>query len=274
MPESLREQLAPNIHPWRAAAGGPVAGLKGFKVLGHQTGHATALMNDDIYDVGRNFIYTEVGSGATKGVVQAPTSTLPSVLQFTTGATQHNNQQIQWGKGQTASTTSAGTSTAFAPFLIKASAVPGDGGNSIHLRCRMLISTTIANAAFFVGLSSVSTTLFSASAPNVNDMVGFYKAAGAATVAGVEIAGGVTTTTVLNTNTLVANTWYTFEFLIRERLSTTWWINGNSTGDATGTSVLPANTVALSPSFVVSAGTAAAATAQVQGFFCGQDGGF
>lgn len=252
-------------------------GLAGAKTLGFMSGNTIQMDSRDIYDVGRNFIYTEVGSGATAGVVQAPSATVPAVLQLTTGASLSNSQQLQWAKGQTASTTAAGTATAFAPFSIRAG-TNGNGANSIHARFKIQLTSSATNASFFVGLANVNTALFGTHAPNLSNMtdaIGFYKAGGAATIAGYESAAGTATTTVLSANTIVISTWYTLDLYIKENLAATWWINGTRVGgDATGAANLPAGTVALCPSIVISAGTAAAATLQVAGTMVIQDGGF
>src|SRR5437588_259756 len=104
MAESLREVLTIS-DPYKAAASYAANGFAGAKVLGHLNGRSISLNNDALFNIGAGCVYTEVGSGATAGVVQAPTATVPPVVQFTTGATQHNNQQVQFGRAQTAGST-------------------------------------------------------------------------------------------------------------------------------------------------------------------------
>jgi hypothetical protein len=66
------------------------------------------------------------------------------------------------------------------------------------------------------------------------------------------------------------NTWYDVGFKISGRTSITFYINGKKYYEPTMTN-LPANTVLLSPTAVISAGTAAAATLELQSMTCYQE---
>lgn len=265
MGETLRQWW--EGHPYKNAAQRYVRGFQGAKVLGYLRGDTIQQDSRDLWDVGRNWIYTEVVStGSSTKAVQAPGTTLPSFLQFTTGTTTSDSCQIQWAKAQTADSGAAGAMSAFAPFLCVT-------GRQLHFFCRLAITTTIGNAAFFVGLAKVGTTLLTTHAPNTSEMIGLYKASGAATVAGLQRASSTNTLTTLNNNTLVASTVYEFAMRVTDRTAVTYYVNGVQTGETTVTN-MPANTVALSPTIGVAAGTGAAVTAQIFGMLTIQDGNF
>lgn len=213
-------------------------------------GNSIWQMNDDLYDPGRQWINTEVGTG-TKAIVLA-TATKPTVLTLTTGATQHNNIQMQWAKALTSGST---TAAAFAPFICKT-------GSDIAMRFRFQCTTTAANAAIFAGLSIVDTTLLATSALDATSMIGLWKASGGIATAGIVRTASTNTSAALDA-AFTINTWYDFGIYISGRTSVEFWLNGVRTYQSDMTN-LPANTVNLAPSFVVAAGTAAAATMEVQ----------
>lgn len=232
-------------------------GYQTFQPLNLITGGAFGIDNDSLINrAGTDWIYTEVGSGAAKAI-QAASATLPPYARFTTGATQHNNIQIQ---SAIPGTFGSSTPAAWAPFIAKA-------GFNVHFRTRFQLTTTVADAAFMLGLAAVDTTLLASSVYGVTDFIGFYKA-GSATVGGILRTSSTGTTLPLNeganaTFTPTINTWYTLDMLIKGRDSVNFWVNGRPTGQATLTN-LPANTVALSLSAAISANTAAAATLELQ----------
>lgn len=217
---------------------------------GLYNGNSIWQMNDDLYNIGASWITTEVGTG-TKALVLA-TATTPTILRLTTGGTQHNNIQAQWARAQTAGST---TATAFAPFICKT-------GSDIAMRFRFQCTTTAANAAIFAGLSIVDTTLLASSALDATSMIGLSKVSGGIATAGIVRTASTNTSAALDA-AFTINTWYDFGIYISGRTSVEFWLNGVRTYQSDMTN-LPANTVNLAPSFVVSAGTAAAATMEVQ----------
>lgn len=226
------------------------------RLVGTQVGiDNTSLLNR----AGTDWIITEVGTSGAKAL-QAATSALPPFARFTTGGTQHDNIQIQ---SAAPGTFGSGTAAAWAPFIAKA-------GYDIHFRARVQLTTTVANAAFFIGLAAVDTTLLSSSAIGVDNAVGFYKAA-SATCGGIVRAGGTSTTTTLGSGfTPTISTWYDLQILIQGRTAVTFWVDGTETGQTTMTN-LPSNSTALALSAAISAGTAAAATLEIQSLVCYQE---
>ena len=232
----------------------------GFQPFGSIVGSQVGIPNSSLIQrLGSDWVLTEVGTSSAKGV-QAPTAALPPFVRFTTDTTQHNNAQIQSGFAATAG---SATVSAWAPFVAKA-------GFNLHFKARVLVGTTVANAAFFLGLVPVDTTILASSAIGNNDAIGFYKAASAACV-GLVRAGGTSTSTTLGAGfTPTVSTWYDLEMLIQGRDSVNFWVNGESTGQTTMTN-LPANTVTLALSAAISAGTSAAATLDIQQLVCYQE---
>jgi hypothetical protein len=226
------------------------------RLVGTQVGiDNTSLINR----AGSDWILTEVGTAGAKAL-QAATSALPPFVRYTTGGTQHDNGQIQ---SAAPGTLGSGTAAAWAPFIAKA-------GFNIHMRARFQLTTTVANAAFFIGLIPVDTTILSSSAIANNDAIGFYKAASTACV-GLVRAGGTSTSTTLGSGfTPTISTWYDLQMLVNGRDSVTFWVDGTETGQTTMTN-LPANTVTLALSAAISAGTAAAATLELQSLVCYQE---
>lgn len=247
--------------PFEAMAGPEAKGLHTFQPLGLINGKSFGMPNSDLYDIGRNFILTEVGTG-TVPTVTLGTATLPPHVKFITGATQHDNQQLQWARALTSSATAAGSVTAIAPFVAKA-------GYNIHFGVEYMTSSTATLPAIFAGLVPVDTTVLASSAIGNNDAIGLYKV-GAADTNAIIRAGGTSTTVDLSSGTTVINTWHSFEFLLEGRTTCSFWFDGVRTGESTMTN-LPANTVTLCPTLAVSATTGAAVTVNFRRFYCYQE---
>ena len=218
-----------------------------------------------INDLGTRFILTAVTTtGSATNAVSAATSALPPFVTLTTGTTQHDNLQLQYASATTAGSTSA---AAHAPFIAKT-------GYNISFFARFQITTTVANASVFMGLAGVDTTVFASSVPSTNDMIGFYKAA-ASTMVGYLVDDTAATSKALTVGgtsgwTPTISTWYDLGFTVVDRTSVIFYVNGEATNQTTVTNI-PDNDALLCPSIVVSAGTAAAATLQVQAFSCFQE---
>ena len=201
----------------------------GFQPFGAIVGNQVGISNDSLINrAGTDWILTEVGTAGAKAV-QAATASLPPFVRYTTGGTQHDNGQIQ---SACPGTLGSGTAAGWAPFIAKA-------GYNIHFKVRVLLGTTVANAAFFLGLAPVDTTILASSAIGNNDALGFYKAA-SATCVGLVRAGGTSTSTALSGGfTPTISTWYDLEMLVSGRTSVQFWVNGTCTGQTTMTN-LPA----------------------------------
>lgn len=232
----------------------------GFQPFGHIVGAQVGVTNESLINrAGTDWVITEVGTSGAKAI-QAATSALPPFARFTTGGTQHDNIQIQHAVPGTFGST---TAAAWAPFIAKA-------GYNIHFKARLQLTTTVANAAFFVGLAPVDTTILASSAIDNNNALGFYKAASTACV-GLLRAGGTSTSTTLSGGfTPTISTWYDLEMLVTGRTSVQFWVNGTCTGQTTVTN-LPSNSTTLALTAAISAGTAAAATLELQQLVCFQE---
>ena len=251
---------ANDLDALEAGFGAKSRAFYGFQPFGYDIGSQQGIDNTSLINrAGTDWVITEVGTSGAKAI-QAATSALPAFARFTTGGTQHDNIQIQSGiPGTFGSTTVAG----WAPFIAKA-------GYNIHFRARAQLTTTVANAAFFLGLAPVDTTILASSAIDNNSAIGFYKAASAACVGLVRAGGTSTSTTLSGGFTPTISTWYDLEMLISGRDYIQFWVNGTCTGQTTMTN-LPANTVTLALTAAISAGTAAAATLELQQLVCFQE---
>ena len=224
-----------------------------------------------LQELGRRWILTTVdtATGDATGVraIQAATATEGPFVRLTTNANVADSEQLQYAAAQTASTTAAGSITAYAPFIAKA-------GYNIHFGMRIRIGTTVANAAVLFGLAEVDTTLMASHVISTASLIGFYKAA-SATMGGVVRASSTSTTTALTVGgtsgwTPTVSTWYDIGFKLVGRDSITFYVDGEATGSTTMTN-LPANTVLLCPSICLAPGTSAIATMDISGFYCGQE---
>lgn len=242
--------------------------LYGVQPFGQRDGRYFEVTSHDVLQrLGTQWIHTMVdsGTGAAQVVaIQDPTATRGPFLKVTTNAAQHDSNQFQFAIAKTAGSTSL---TAYAPFVAKA-------GYDLSFFMRFQITSTVANAVFAAGLSIVDTTLLASSVIDTASFIGFYKAA-SATMGGVVRTGGTSTTTALTVGgtsgwTPTVSTMYEIGFRLQGRTSITYYVNGEATGSTTMTN-LPANTVVLCPSFVLGAGTAAAATMEIEGAYWGQE---
>lgn len=243
-------------------------GLSGAQLLGIFKGNCEEHCSyRDIADVGRHFIYTEINAHTSNpaGVWTVGTTAgdtppnLPNRLIITTAGNADDGAQIQKACAQTSSTTSAGTSTAFAGVIPRT-------GNIINFHCRFQITSTITNAAFIIGLVPVDTTILATSAIGVTDLIGFYKTFGAAT-GGVLRKSSSSTTTTLNTanSTPVISTWYDYQFKLNGTSSIDYFINGVKTSSSTMSNI---PVVGLTPSIAFTNHTGAAGTIWVQSLAC------
>lgn len=235
----------------------------GFQPFGRLVGNQVGVDNTSLINrAGSDWILTAVTStGVAVNAIQAATSALPPFLRLTTGTTQHDNLQIQ--HANTGTTIGTASAVAWAPFIAKA-------GYNIHFKARVQLTTTVANAAFFLGLVPVDTTILASSVIGNNDALGFYKAASAACTGLIRAGGTSTATTLSGGFTPTISTWYDLEMLVSGRTSVQYWVNGTCTGETTMTN-LPSNSTSLCLSAAISAGTAAAATLEVQQLVCFQE---
>jgi hypothetical protein len=107
--------------------------------------------------------------------------------------------------------------------------------------------TNITAANVFVGLAAVDTTIFSAGALNVDDLLGFYKV-----TADAALLGNAEKATVLGTavaaHTLVASTYVRLGIKVVGLTSAQLYVNGLPVGTPFGATHIP--TVNLVPTFV------------------------
>lgn len=266
MSVSYRNQVKEGAQPLSALeaifgeSDGALAGVQPFGLL---DGRFRGIGMRNLLN-GGEWVVTDVGTTSAKAI-QSGTASLPPHLKITTGTSQHNNCQLQHG---IASTMGSDTVGAFGEHICKT-------GYSQHFYTRFRLTTTVANAVLLLGLSVVDTTQISSSALDMTDFVGLYKAASSAKATGLLRASS--TNTSIDIEDLVVNNWYEFGMHIKDRTNVTFWLKDISTGTTTrvGQSTvtnLPANTVSLTPTIVIGASTAAAATLEVAGFFAGQEG--
>lgn len=252
--------------PTNAVFGPQADGLYLLEPEGLLDGSVFGVRPAQLFSAATGWIITEVGTSGAKAI-QAATATLPPFARFTTGTTQHDNIQIQQAI-DTVTYGGAVSAVAHAPFICKAN-------YNIHFGCRVQLTTTVANAAVLLGIGTIDTTSLASSAITNDDFVGFYKAA-SGTMGGVVRNGGTSTTQALTVGgtsgwTPTVSTWYDLEFLVEGRTQVTFFVNGEATTQQTMTN-LPANTEVLALTAAVSAGTAAAATLEIQSIYCYQEG--
>lgn len=259
---------ARKLDPLEAALPESCKPLYGAQILGTIDGRYYQVTAQDLLQrTGTQWIHTMVdsGTGAAQVIaVQDPTATRGPFLKIQTNVAQHDSNQLQYAIAKTLGST---TLSAYAPFVAKA-------GYDISFSMRVKLTSTVANAVFLAGLAIVDTTLLATSAIGVTDFIGFYKAA-SATMGGVVRTSSTSTTTALTVSgtsgwTPTVDTAYDIGFKLTGRTSITFYVNGEATGSTTMTN-LPANTVVLCPSIALGAGTAAAASMEVEGVYWGQE---
>jgi len=233
----------------------------GMQPMANQLGKEIAIPHEHLLDVGRHWIYTEIGGGTSNpaGVLTAPTATLPPRVIITSDGTQHRGAQIQYALAKTASGTSAGTSTANALFIPKA-------GYNIALRCRFRVTTTATNSSWVLGLCPVDTTMLASSVIDLTDLLGFYKPSGI-TVTGVVRTSSTSTSSTLTT-AFTINDWHEAEMRINGVSSAEFWWNGAKVVQTTMTNI---PTAELTLGFAGVGATAAAATFEIQSLVARQE---
>ncbi len=251
------------------SSSGPLAGVAAFGL--DQGNYFQAPEPFDILNPGGPWIYTEVGAGAKHAVTTnyggTPADEFP-YLELTTGAVLSNSCQLQWGLATTAG---SATVAALGPHTIFA-----DGFT--HGMIRFRVTTSATDCALFIGLAAVSTTVMTTHALAVADAIGFSKPSGAIVANGVQRTGSTNVNTSLDT-AFTINKWYTFGWRTEGRNSIRYWysqtlgagaygVTNSTFTDTTGTTAMPANTTALTPTIAVAAGNAggAAATLDVATF--------
>lgn len=219
-------------------------------------------MDNHIIHAPANFILTAVTtSGSATNVLQAATATTPPYMKLGTGTTASDSLQVQHARALTVGTS---TLTAWDQFICKA-------GYNIHMKARIMVSTTVANCALLVGLTGVDTTLLAAGTYGFTDGVLMFKAGSSAVMNGIQRTSSTNTTTTITGATIVKDQWHDIEMKVTGRSLVEFWFDGVKVGETTVTN-MPANTVTLVPSIAIATTAAATAVLNVQGFSVFQEG--
>lgn len=197
-------------------------------------------------------------SGSAVKSIAAATATLPPYWDLACGTTAADCLAIV---SQNPATLDSATMTTWSPFVCKA-------GFNITCRARVLVHSTVANTAFFVGLAKLGTAGSSpihgaANAIVATDYVGFSMPKTNAALKGVVASTTPTETATASLKTIVVDTWYDLEFRVNGVSSVDFYVNGAKTTQTTMTN-LPANTTVLGLGASVSTAAGAAAEIYVQ----------
>lgn len=259
---SLRNQLGDtndSLDKTEAIFGQKSGVMYGTQPFAVRDGRAFEVTSRDLLN-GNNWILTAVTTtGVAVNAISATSATLPERVVLTTGTTAHDNLQIQFGQ---ALTMGSATVAAATPFVIRS-------GFNTHFKCRFRVTTTAADAAFFLGLANVDTTILASSVISTNAAIGALKAASGITTNGHIRTGASGTSTALTT-AFTINTWYEFGFVVQGTGSVVYFWNGVETGASSLTNI-PANTDLLTPTFAISTGAGAAATLELSGMYAWEE---
>lgn len=176
----------------------------------------------------------------------------PPTMTLVTAATINTGPQIQYS--------SDGGTTAWAPF-------PASGTATSKFEYRLKMSDVVSSACFF-GLAAVDTTIFDASSTiaGVADAIGFYKAGGAGTWAGLVRGSGTSTSQTLTGYDAVNDTDQDLGFIINndgtDVVSVQFVVNDKVVYTQTTLTNLPTANLALSVAFDTGANAAKTLTLQ------------
>ena len=217
---------------------------------------------DLLHRLGTSWIKTVVDTdtdGLNVCAVQAATASLGPFVRMTNDNNALDNLQLQFAGAQTASTTAAGSKTAWAAFF------PG-ANKDIVMRLRFRVTTVAATDFLLLGLANVDTTLTNTNALATAELLGFTKAAATASMLG-NMRTSSTSTTVA-AGTVVINTWHTLEMRLFGVSSVAYGFDGVYAGSSTVTNIPVAG---MTPSFAVANASTTPASIDIAGCYFGQE---
>lgn len=214
--------ISPQTNPLISEAGAQSRFWQGFKPMGLLTGEVVGYGNSHMLQL-KNHVATNLNASAVTTADGDPT-----LLQFVTGTTQHDNSQIQLSVDD-------GT-TAFALGKIVA-----DKRFWLEMRCK--VSADINDCALVFGLCVADTTILASSAVGFTEGAFFFKAGGAATALGTLRVSSTSTSTAAIA-TMANDTWITLGIRSADGDgSVEFWVDGVPTIQTTLTNVPTGNLV-------------------------------
>lgn len=211
---TLHSAIMQNIQPFGFdGAGDIVSGLNAFNKA-----NWLATLNSGTYGVAAN------ASGILEGTL-------------TSNSSSESNTQLQESMD--------GGTTAVIRFLPLA-------GTIIFAACSVKLSE-VSISGFMFGFNEINTGMLSSGAINTTDQLGFYKAAGAATIVG-NVRTSSTSTATSTLATLSANTYVELGVLVDGITDVQFYVNGTPTGQTTMTNV-PTNAMCMSIAYSANAKT-------------------
>ncbi len=236
------------LDPFESAVPQSASGLAGMQPLGQMVGKQFGSDYDRFLN-GMFWDKNETGTGTA--VITDSDATNPPIWTLTTGGTGSDTIAID---SMTGATLDSATQSAWSPFICKS-------GFNIYMSARFKVTSTVANAAFLIGLKKAGAALGSA-AIAVDDFVGFNMPHTTAAMVGT-VRTSDTGTATSTLQTVVIDTWYDLLMRVNGRSSVEFWVNGVRTGQTTMTN-LPANTVKLALGCAVATNATAAAVLVLQ----------
>lgn len=221
-----------------SSGSGPLAGFSPLAIIRGQAKARGQGFSD--LSMRASFVLGDLNSGTAALTRVAAAATQATILRLGSGASTNDY-------GAQAQLSSDGGTTKILPIIAASGIVSVIGGR---------IKTNVASAAgFLVGFADADTAaLSSGSAINLSDFVGYYKAPGGTALAAT-VRTSSTSTSSTRDASFAADTWREFAVVIDERANVTFWLDGAISLVQTTVSNLPANTVAMTPTFAVANGT-------------------